>query len=131
MASTRVHAPRCIAGMTFFVAIRATPSTPHRSLFVTDLRNRVTRAVIRCAESCGFPAHYPRFMLVFALLLTASRFPAPGCRRAGYGYSYRVLPHAVRIDALTAGAWRRNSYQASLLPSSFYLDSVNLSANSY
>ena len=32
MASTRVDVPFCIAGITLFVAIRATPRTPQRTL---------------------------------------------------------------------------------------------------
>src|SRR6266542_4912325 len=74
MASTVVQAPRCIAGTTFFVAIRATPSTPHRSLLATGLRNTVTRGVIRRAEFASFPSNYAAPALVFGLLLPWTDF---------------------------------------------------------
>ena len=42
IASTLVHRPRCIAGMTFRVAMRATPSTPHRSFLLRLVGDSMT-----------------------------------------------------------------------------------------
>jgi beta-glucanase (GH16 family) len=45
MATTRAYRHRCIAGMTFVVAILAVPSTPHRTMAV-DAYNHSTKPVL-------------------------------------------------------------------------------------
>src|SRR5215467_1392025 len=56
IAVTSLHSPFCMAGITFLMAILATPSTPHRTLldtWIPPFETILYSIAISCCASCA------------------------------------------------------------------------------